>query len=128
MLRIDFANRALDELHTRLDDVRIRKPDGVGSRSPEHHVELREPEHERVALIDQNELDLVSELLRQPGRQLEAPEPGAEHDHVGVNGRRGYAVQIRNVGYVVPGVVRHRAAPPRILSADCTGRLGRSDS
>ena len=52
-----------------------------GNGSSEHDVELRETEHERVALIDQHDLDVAPELLRQPGRQLQTTEPGAENQN-----------------------------------------------
>src|SRR5207244_4767722 len=55
-------------------------PDLVGGEAPEHHVELREPEDEGVARVDERYLHLVGELVGQPGRQLEATEPGAQ-DH-----------------------------------------------
>ena len=48
----------------------------VWNGSPEHDVQLREPEHERVALIDQNDLDAVPELTRQSARELQPAEPG----------------------------------------------------
>ena len=59
-----------------LDDVAVRMPDVVWNGSAEHHVELGEPEHERVALIDQNDLDAVPELIRQSARELQPAKPG----------------------------------------------------
>ena len=46
--RIDRPDRRLHEPHARLDDVAVRVAHRVGGRPPEHHVELREPEHEAV--------------------------------------------------------------------------------
>ena len=50
MLRIDRDDGLLPELHARLVDRSIRVPDLVGLAATEHDVELREPEHERIAL------------------------------------------------------------------------------
>ncbi len=49
-LGIDLGDRLTHEAHARLGDLRIRQPHRLGARAPEHHVELGEPEHERVAL------------------------------------------------------------------------------
>ena len=64
-----------------LGDVAIGQPHRVGRRAPEHHVELREPEHERVALVDQRHLELAAERLRQHGAQLQPAEPRAENEY-----------------------------------------------
>ena len=53
----------------------------LGHRSPEHDLELGEPEHEAVALIDEYDVDLGAELVRHPRRQLEAAEAGAKNQH-----------------------------------------------
>jgi hypothetical protein len=60
-------------------------PDGRGQRSPEHDVQLREPEDEGIALIDQHDVTLVAELFGQPGRQLKAAESRTK-DHDTHNG------------------------------------------
>jgi hypothetical protein len=59
--------------------------DSRGKRTTEHHIELREPEHKCVALIDQHDLNAIAKLLGKPGRQLQATKPGTEHQnaHVG---------------------------------------------
>jgi hypothetical protein len=46
----------------------------------EHHVELREAEDERIALVDQRDRHLAGQLAAQPRRELETAEPGAQ-DH-----------------------------------------------
>ncbi len=51
----------------------------MGGRSAEHHVELREAEHEALGTVDQRDLDLISQRLRQAGAQLEPAEPGTQH-------------------------------------------------
>ena len=55
--------------------------DGRGHRPPEHHVELREAEHEGVALVDERDLHRVAELGGQPRDELEAAEPSPQHEH-----------------------------------------------
>ena len=77
--RIDRLHRRLDELHARLDQITVRVPHFSRHGPPEHHIELREPEHERVAPIYQNDLDGTIELLGQPGGQLQTAEPSTEH-------------------------------------------------
>ena len=44
---------------------RYGEADRVGRRPAEHHVELRVAEDERVALVDQRDVDVVAERLRQ---------------------------------------------------------------
>ena len=76
---IDGSHRGLQEPHARLDDVAVGMTD-VGRHLPsEHHVELREAEDERVALVDEHDVDGVAEGVRKNRRQLEAAEAGAEH-------------------------------------------------
>ena len=48
-------------------------------RVPEHHVQLREPEHESVAPVDQDDVGTVAEFRRQSRRQLQPGEPRPEH-------------------------------------------------
>ncbi len=60
--------------------------DGVGEGSPEHDLELREPEDEPVLLIDQDDVNIVAELVGQPGRQLQTAEARTENDDA--HGRR----------------------------------------
>ena len=64
-LRVDRGDRLLQEAHAGLRDVAVREADRVGRRPPEHHVELRVAEDERVALVDQRHVDVVAERLRQ---------------------------------------------------------------
>ena len=79
--RIDGSHRGLQESHARFDDVAVGMAH-VGRHLPsEHHVELREAEDERVALVDEHDVDGVAEGIRKNRRQLEAAESRAEHDH-----------------------------------------------
>ena len=78
MLRINRHDGLLPKLHARLVDRPIRVPHLVGLASTEHHVELREPEHERIALVDERNMDLVGNGLGQTRYQLEAAEPSSE--------------------------------------------------
>ena len=75
---IDRRDRLLEEAHARLHDVSVREPNGVGRRPPEHDVELRVAEDERVVLVDQRDLELVAEGLGQRRRELEPAEARAE--------------------------------------------------
>ena len=78
--RIDRPDRRLHEPHPGLDDVRdTGDATAAAGRAPEHDIELREPEDETVALIDQDDIGVVTELVGQPGRQLQAAEPRAQH-------------------------------------------------
>ena len=51
-----------------------------GRRPPEHDVELREPEHEPLALVDQDDVEFITELVGQPRRQLQAAEARTQHE------------------------------------------------
>ena len=77
-VRVDGDHGLLEELDVRLDDVSVSKADLVQAASAEHHIELGEPKDKGVALVYQRHLNLVPEPLGQPGRQLEATEPGAK--------------------------------------------------
>src|SRR5262245_24833047 len=55
--------------------------DGRRRLPPEHDVELREAEDERIALVDEHDLDGVAERLGKNRRQLQATEAGAENNH-----------------------------------------------
>jgi hypothetical protein len=79
--RVDGGHLRLHELHAGLGELPVGMVHGGVRRATEHDVELREPEHEPVTLVDQHDVDPVAELLGQPGGELEAPEPGAEDDH-----------------------------------------------
>jgi len=46
----------------------------------EHHVQLRKAEDEPVGLVDQHHARVLTELLRQQGRQFQAGEAGPK-DH-----------------------------------------------
>ena len=77
-VRVDRDHRLLPNSTFGLAMSPITESDLVRAAPPEHHVELREPEDEGVALVDQRDLNVVPELVGQPGRQLEAAEPGPE--------------------------------------------------
>jgi hypothetical protein len=78
---IDRGDGFLTEPDVRLREVAVVQPNGIGRLLAEHHVELREAEHERVGPIDQRDVDLIAELLRQPGRQFQPAETGSEDEH-----------------------------------------------
>ena len=79
-LGIDRRDRLLDEAHAGPRERAVRHRDGVQRLAPEHDVELREAEDERVALVDQRDVDLVAEGVRQRRGELEPAEAGAEDD------------------------------------------------
>ena len=79
-LGIDRGDRLPQEAHAGLGDVAVREADRVGRRPPEHHVELRVPEDERVVLVDQRHVDVVAERLRQHGRELETAKARPEDE------------------------------------------------
>ena len=79
-LGIDRGDRLLQESHPRFDDVAVRETDRVERRPSEHHVELRVTEDERIALVDQSDVDVVAERVRQCRRQFETPEAGSQDD------------------------------------------------
>ena len=63
-----------------LTNIGVRKTTGVERGPPEHDVELRVAEHERVVLVDQRDLHLAGHRLRQHRRQLETAE-ACSQDH-----------------------------------------------
>ena len=79
-LGIDRRDRLLQEADAGLGEVAVRKANRVQRRPPEHHVELRVAEDERVALVDQRDGDLVADRLRQHRRELEPAEAGSQDD------------------------------------------------
>ena len=87
-LRVDRGDRLLPEPDPRVGDLLVRDADGLRFPLPEQHVELREAEHERVGAIDQGDLDLVAELLREPTREFETAEACTEDEHRGRHGAR----------------------------------------
>ena len=78
--RIDGPDRGLHEPHAGLDQSRYGCRDRLGRRAAEHDVELGEAEDESVGPVDQDDVDVVTELVGQPRRQLEAAEAGAQHE------------------------------------------------
>ena len=81
-VRVDRFNDGVDEAHARLVQVPVRMPDRRFVGAAEHHVQLREPEDEALGPVDEGEIEGVAELVGQPGRQLQTPETGAQHDDV----------------------------------------------
>jgi hypothetical protein len=81
-LRIDRRHPLLAELDAVFGDVAVGEQH-VGGRFPaEQDVELREPEAERVVLVDERDTHLVGERIGEPGRELQAREAGPEDHHV----------------------------------------------
>ena len=72
--RVDRRDRLLQETHPGLTMSR-RAAARPRASAAEHHVELREAEDERVALVDQGELDVVAERFRQHVASSSPPKP-----------------------------------------------------
>ena len=79
-LGIDRRDRLLHDAHAGLRDAGVRQADGIERLPPEHHVQLRVAEHERVALVDHGHVDLPADRLRQEGRKLQAAEARPQDD------------------------------------------------
>jgi len=67
--------------HARLDDVAVRMTYCLGGGTPEHHIELGEAEHEAVGLVDQDDVEVIAQLLRQACSQLQAAESGTQYQY-----------------------------------------------
>jgi hypothetical protein len=52
----------------------------VTTREPEQHVQLGVAEQERVVLVDQDNVDISADRIRQRGRELE-PSEARSQDH-----------------------------------------------
>jgi len=78
---VDRGDGLLPEPHVGRCEVAVGQADGLERLSAEHHIELREAEHEGVRAIDQGDLDLVTQFLREAGGKLEATETGTEHEY-----------------------------------------------
>ena len=63
---VDHGDGLLPEPHTRRRELGVRQPHFVRLLLSEHHVELREPEHERVRAVDQRDLHLIVEFVGEP--------------------------------------------------------------
>ena len=81
---IDRGDGFLTEPDVRPREVAVEQANGLGRPLAEHHIELRETEHERIGPVDQRDVDLIAELLREPGRQFQPTEAGSEDE----DGRR----------------------------------------
>ena len=61
--RIDRGNRLLAELHSRHRHVPIQAADLRPGATAEQHVQLREPEDERIVSVEQRDIHLVGQRL-----------------------------------------------------------------
>ena len=80
---VDGGDGLLAELDVGPGDVPVVQSYVAEAAAPEHHVQLREAEDKRVTLVDESDLDLVAKVLGQPGRELQAAEPGSEDQNSG---------------------------------------------
>ena len=60
----------------RLDQVTVMVPHRAGRGAAEHDVELGGTKDEPVGLVDQDNVGVIAELVRAPGGQFQAAEPG----------------------------------------------------
>ena len=79
---VDGGDELLAEVDAGLVDGGVGGADVGAGLAAEHELELREAEDEGVVLVDEGDADLVAELLREAGGELEATEAGAEDDDV----------------------------------------------
>ncbi len=79
--RIDRLNRLAAEVDRGFGDVAVVELHGVGRLAPEHHIELRVPEHEGITLVDERYLDRVRNRFRKPRRQFQTTEARAENEY-----------------------------------------------
>ena len=73
-LGVDGGDGLLQEAHAGLEDLAVGEAHGLERCATEHHVELGVAEDEGVALVDQRDLDLLAERLREHGGELETAE------------------------------------------------------
>jgi hypothetical protein len=73
--RVDAGHELLSELDASLVEVAVMQPHLVGRLPADHHLELGEPEDERVAAIEQRDADEVLCGFGEPCRQLQTAEP-----------------------------------------------------
>ena len=63
-------------------DIPIQIADLLPGLPAEQDLQLGEPEDERVILINQGDVHLIAQRLRQPRSQLQPSETGAQDQHV----------------------------------------------
>jgi hypothetical protein len=77
---IDRDDGLLQKAHAWLLDLAVQETDVVRRLPSEHHVELRVPKDERVALVDQGNVDLCGDGFRQHRCELETSEAGTQDE------------------------------------------------
>jgi hypothetical protein len=77
--RVDPRDGLLPELDGLLDNVAVVQPYVVGGLSAEHHVELRVSEVPGVVAVEQRDADRVAHRLREPRREFQSSEAGAQN-------------------------------------------------
>ena len=81
------------QLGARIGDLlgRLEYRNGAPERAPRacHARATHTSPDGGVALVDERDLDLIGRLLGQPGRQLEAAEPGTEDQDTPAHAQRG---------------------------------------
>jgi hypothetical protein len=72
---VDRAHRRLHEPDARLDDLAIGVARAGRHLVPEHHVELREAEDERIGPVDQHEVDRIAQGIERIEVSSSPPKP-----------------------------------------------------
>ena len=104
-----------------LSDVAVLMAD-VGRHLPaEHHVELGEAENERIALVDEDDVEGVPEGIGKNSHQLEAAEAGAEHNDACLHGVENISVQ-SGPWHGSSGPSPARTRPPSASRSTATSR------
>jgi hypothetical protein len=78
---IDRRDPLAQKGHAWLGEIGVRQAHVLGRGVAEHHVELRVPEDERVARLDERDAGVVAECVGQDRRELEPAESGAENEN-----------------------------------------------
>ncbi len=122
--RIDGADGRLHETQTRLVDRAVGVEDVGGRLLPEHDVQLRESENESVALVDEDDVDVVAELFGESGGELQATEARSEYQ----DPHRLHTYPLRSAAAALGhGVIRGESIGRILVSqweVRCAGRRG----
>ena len=79
---IDRHDPFLAISHAGFGDVPVRAAQLFSSTPTKQDLQLGEPKDERIVLIDEGDLDLIAQRVRQPGGQFQPTETGAEDQHL----------------------------------------------
>ena len=80
---VDGGDGLLAELDVRPGDVPVVQSYVARLRRPNITSSFEKPKTNASALVDESDLDVVAKVLGQPGRELQAAEPGSEDQNSG---------------------------------------------